>query len=206
MLKENPHAIPLYSCQTSARGVSPASQLMPSVLRSAFTPKSSTTTRPEIHKPIPIVPKKSKQSNTLRKWTKDRINHGAWSEEEHAKFLEAVDKFGNNWHLVVNYIKTRTAAQVRSHGQKYYRKLKRRAIKKLKNEKVGPRKVFVVVKQYRVQSYWERVAETKKNITPDKELPASQKPSEVSNMINKQLTGLYEYFQSIKFPEAKSLS
>jgi len=204
MLKENPRSISTYPSQTSSILMSSNSQLTASAHRSAFTPKANI--QPAIHKPIPILPKKSKQNNTLQKWTKDSMNCGAWSEEEHAKFLEAVELFGNNWHLVVDHIKTRTAAQVRSHGQKYYRKLRRRAIKKFKNEKTGPRKVFVVVKQYRVQSYWERVAETKKNTTVNKQSITSPKPTESSNMVSTEIAGLCNYLKSLKFPDVKSQS
>eukprot|EP00826_Nyctotherus_ovalis_P048587 TRINITY_DN5739_c0_g2_i1.p1 TRINITY_DN5739_c0_g2~~TRINITY_DN5739_c0_g2_i1.p1 ORF type:complete len:172 (-),score=33.98 TRINITY_DN5739_c0_g2_i1:443-958(-) len=74
---------------------------------------------------------------------------GLWSEEEHKKFLEAMDLYGNDWPSVVKFIGTRTANQVRSHAQKFYRKIKRRAIKKVKAEGGNQKKVFVIIQWYR---------------------------------------------------------
>ena len=72
---------------------------------------------------------------------------GVWSEREHERFIEAMELYGNDWPSVVKYIGTRTANQVRSHAQKYYRKLKRKAIKKIQTE--GKKKVFVIIQCYR---------------------------------------------------------
>lgn len=40
----------------------------------------------------------------------DQSNAGRWTEEEHHRFLEALRKFGKNWNLVSNFVKTRTSA------------------------------------------------------------------------------------------------
>ena len=54
---------------------------------------------------------------------------GRWTDEEHKRFLEAEKLYGKDWKLIENYIGTRTAAQTRSHAQKYYRTLNRHKIK-----------------------------------------------------------------------------
>ena len=36
-----------------------------------------------------------------------------WSDEEHARFVEAIEKFGRDWGKIVAHIGTRTVAQVR---------------------------------------------------------------------------------------------
>lgn len=36
-----------------------------------------------------------------------------WSDEEHARFVEAIDKFGRDWAKIVAHIGSRTVAQVR---------------------------------------------------------------------------------------------
>ena len=36
-----------------------------------------------------------------------------WSDEEHARFVEAIDKYGRDWGKIVAHIGTRTVAQVR---------------------------------------------------------------------------------------------
>ena len=53
------------------------------------------------------------------------INIGAWTSEEHGKFLDAIKKYGNKWREVKRYVGTRSGTQVRSHAQKYLLQLKR---------------------------------------------------------------------------------
>jgi SHAQKYF class myb-like DNA-binding protein len=62
-----------------------------------------------------------------------------WSEEEHAKFLEALEIFGSkNVKEIAKFLGTRTPAQVRSHAQKYFLKLKKQG--KLKTKKFDQNK------------------------------------------------------------------
>ncbi len=37
-----------------------------------------------------------------------------WTSEEHARFLEAIARYNRDWRKIVDFIKTRTVAQVRS--------------------------------------------------------------------------------------------
>jgi SHAQKYF class myb-like DNA-binding protein len=48
---------------------------------------------------------------------------GRWNANEHEAFLQAVQQYGREWKKVAAVIPTRTAAQVRSHAQKYFWKL-----------------------------------------------------------------------------------
>lgn len=82
-----------------------------------------------------------------------KLRIGTWTDAEHGRFLDAMKIYGNDWPSVVKYIGTRTANQVRSHAQKYYRKLRRKAIRKIKAEDNGQKKVFVVVQCYRNKAF-----------------------------------------------------
>jgi len=48
---------------------------------------------------------------------------GRWTTEEHDEFLKCLDIYGREWKKVAERITTRTAAQIRSHAQKYFKKL-----------------------------------------------------------------------------------
>jgi len=59
---------------------------------------------------------------TLPKWAISKTSR-YWSEDEHQKFLEAVEKFGiKNSKSIAEHVGSRTATQVRTHAQKYYKK------------------------------------------------------------------------------------
>ena len=59
----------------------------------------------------------------------------------------ALDKFGNNWQKVQTIVKTRSAAQIRSHAQKYKLKLMYdEAQEKFKGMKEEERFFFKIVK------------------------------------------------------------
>ena len=50
---------------------------------------------------------------------------GKWKNDEHQRFIEGVKKYGNDWSLVQKYVRTRTIIQIRSHEQKFMKKLKK---------------------------------------------------------------------------------
>ena len=52
-------------------------------------------------------------------------NEGNWTLKEHIQFLQALDKYGIKWKKISKIIRTRTADQIRSHSQKFFRKLKK---------------------------------------------------------------------------------
>ena len=73
---------------------------------------------------------------------------GKWSPCEHRRFLEAMEKFGNSWKSVKEYVGTRTPAQIRSHAQKYYKHLRQQKIKAIKSNPGTKSAVFVVTREY----------------------------------------------------------
>ncbi|MFZ9526987.1 MAG: Myb-like DNA-binding domain-containing protein [Schleiferiaceae bacterium] len=66
--------------------------------------------------------------------SKPKIRRGAWSPDEHERFLEGVSNLGRgNWSRIASeFVKTRTATQVSSHAQKHFERLARIAPPKKK--------------------------------------------------------------------------
>jgi len=55
-------------------------------------------------------------------------NAGRWSAQEHTRFVEGLEKHGRRkWIRIAEHVGTRTVIQVRSHAQKYFKKLRRGA-------------------------------------------------------------------------------
>eukprot|EP00829_Urostomides_striatus_P016701 TRINITY_DN557_c0_g1_i2.p1 TRINITY_DN557_c0_g1~~TRINITY_DN557_c0_g1_i2.p1 ORF type:complete len:187 (+),score=74.92 TRINITY_DN557_c0_g1_i2:69-629(+) len=79
----------------------------------------------------------------------DMCKGGKWTEEEHQRFLDAMEMFGNIWKKVENYIGTRSTAQIRSHAQKHFRRLRTQVIAEMKKNNQLQQNVFVVVREYR---------------------------------------------------------
>ena len=52
------------------------------------------------------------------------IKSGRWTLKEHIQYLQALEKYGTNWKKISNLIPSRTTNQIRSHSQKFYKKLK----------------------------------------------------------------------------------
>jgi len=53
-------------------------------------------------------------------------NNGRWDKIEHRRFLQGCLLYKNNWKKVETYVKTRTSTQIRSHAQKYLKKLEKK--------------------------------------------------------------------------------
>lgn len=58
------------------------------------------------------------------KTTGKRSKQGRWTEEEQQLFATAVQIYGKRWKKLEQVMGTRTSTQCRSHGQKYFLKLK----------------------------------------------------------------------------------
>lgn len=68
----------------------------------------------------------NKESNQKQKEAVPEFNNGRWLPNEHYKFVEAIFLYGNEWRKVERYIKTRSAAQARSHAQKFFINIQKR--------------------------------------------------------------------------------
>lgn len=63
---------------------------------------------------------------------------GRWLDEEHKLFLQGIETYGREWKMVQKMIPTRTVVQIRTHAQKYFKRLEKekeqKMIQKLKHE------------------------------------------------------------------------
>lgn len=63
---------------------------------------------------------------SLKKFERVKQKKNPWTQEEHLKFLEGIEKYGKDFKKVAALIKTRSVAQVRSHHQKYRMKIEKK--------------------------------------------------------------------------------
>ena len=73
-----------------------------------------------------IIKKRFNEKKEYKKKSSDNFifNEGRWSEEEHEKFLEGIVLYNINWKKIKTLIGTRSIIQVRSHAQKFFKKIK----------------------------------------------------------------------------------
>ena len=81
------------------------------------------------------VEKESDEEDQKKKRVKFVVSNlelGRWSYEEHKRFVRSIVKYPNDWVKITKEVKTRSDVQIRSHCQKFFKKLK-----KCKSEQLG---------------------------------------------------------------------
>ena len=75
---------------------------------------------------------KKKSDSKEKSTSQNNPVEGRWSFSEQKKFIKALSKNGPNWKKIQEVINLRTLSQIRSHGQKFFKRLKR-----CKNKELG---------------------------------------------------------------------
>ena len=75
---------------------------------------------------IPPTPYESQIDYESKKDDSSSGHNGRWEPKEHIMFLGGCLQYGNNWKKVEAYVKTRTSTQIRSHAQKFLKKLEKK--------------------------------------------------------------------------------
>ena len=70
----------------------------------------------------------AENENKIKNENEDEITgqNGRWDKNEHLRFLGGCLQYGNNWKKVETFVKTRNSTQIRSHAQKYLKKLEKK--------------------------------------------------------------------------------
>lgn len=58
--------------------------------------------------------------------SEEELRRGRWSQDEHETFLNGYYQFGRNWKRIALMIPMRNHIQVRTHAQKYFKKMNKR--------------------------------------------------------------------------------
>lgn len=79
--------------------------------------------------------------NYYNAFGKDKANMGRWTLDEHVEFLQGLKLHGKNWKLVERHVPTRTGPQIRSHAQKFFKRIQASCIdEEYLSDGVSPRK------------------------------------------------------------------
>ncbi|XP_057954445.1 protein REVEILLE 8-like [Malania oleifera] len=84
-----------------------------------MNPSSSNAQSMAASTPTDSSGKKVRKPYTITK------SRESWTEEEHDKFLEALQLFDRDWKKIEDFIGSKTVIQIRSHAQKYFLKVQK---------------------------------------------------------------------------------
>lgn len=74
---------------------------------------------------VPMVSAAEDMSKKVRKPYTITKSRESWTEQEHDKFLEALQLFDRDWKKIEAFVGSKTVIQIRSHAQKYFLKVQK---------------------------------------------------------------------------------
>ncbi|XP_020263026.1 protein REVEILLE 6-like [Asparagus officinalis] len=74
---------------------------------------------------VPAIPATSSGGPKIRKPYTITKSRESWTEQEHDKFLEALQLFDRDWKKIEAFVGSKTVIQIRSHAQKYFLKVQK---------------------------------------------------------------------------------
>ncbi|KAL2892128.1 Protein REVEILLE 5 [Bienertia sinuspersici] len=92
---------------------------------------------PPVNSPVSggnVTPMSEDHCKKVRKPYTITKSRESWTEQEHDKFLEALQLFDRDWKKIEAFIGSKTVIQIRSHAQKYFLKVQKSG----SNERVPP--------------------------------------------------------------------
>nr|UYI36886.1 LHY protein [Allium sativum] len=79
----------------------------------------------ELAASVPITSLMDDASKKIRKPYTITKSRESWTDQEHEKFIEALQIFDRDWKKIEAYVGTKTVIQIRSHAQKYFLKVQK---------------------------------------------------------------------------------
>ncbi len=149
--------------------------------RSGTMPAALLKDEPALEPRLSLEARESAELEEDSKGVLQMSHAGRWTQVEHQRLLEALDKYGNLWKKVCEYVGTRNPCQARSHAQKYFSKLKVKEMRKVRNSAANKRKIFAVTREYLnrtvaparllevPENVYRRVDSVGKRISPEEE-------------------------------------
>ncbi|KAM1648225.1 hypothetical protein ACFX1Q_010265 [Malus domestica] len=86
---------------------------------------STASTNPQSSMGTVLKPSSDGSGKKVRKPYTITKSRESWTDEEHDKFLEALQLFDRDWKKIEDFVGSKTVIQIRSHAQKYFLKVQK---------------------------------------------------------------------------------
>eukprot|EP00588_Corethron_pennatum_P004909 CAMPEP_0194287078 /NCGR_PEP_ID=MMETSP0169-20130528/33964_1 /TAXON_ID=218684 /ORGANISM="Corethron pennatum, Strain L29A3" /LENGTH=332 /DNA_ID=CAMNT_0039033667 /DNA_START=41 /DNA_END=1039 /DNA_ORIENTATION=+ len=137
------------------------------------------------------------------RYTDGSPSHGRWTVEEHRLFLQGLEKYGDNWNEFTFLIHSRTLVQIRTHGQKYLKKLMKARCHDRKNHFTLSKKRIRSSSKQRIKSI---VHSAEKQYKHDRTVVTTTAACKISITEKSRLSALPSSVTSTPFPYINSKS